>query len=533
MDIGDRDDERTPSGVERARLESPECDTGSTKGLKLDPMEPMELMVAPEDSEVSSTGGIPGSCQSEAADVGDPGDPGDPGDDTCAICLDELPDPGQKITRETRQTQFMARVRPCGHLYHDFCIKAWAEKANTCPQCRGRFNIIELVAEHHVIDQIHIDDKLFPLEVDESIPPEFVDELSPEQPPEFHHQHLQNQLCCLCDASTDAPFAICTECSSGYHLSCLGISDFTHFHCPVCDSEQDLDSIVTNRAGQRVRRSVHSRAIRSSFMQELRRQIQSNRYNQLGLTVPVRRRIIRPSYRPSVDDDNIDYVSIVERNKQRMNKEGHSDEAPDDSHLNKEERMAWRILDTMASGREVTPHETSSGNSNKERKYKRPKHRRRQQEEEVNGEIVINSAHNPLRLTERALSLHDLQLEKTTLQPIHHQDHNSSKELSYNQKMIVQRLLLKPKLKSLHLPSNRYTRTNRAVSRKLYREIAARSDAVYWLNSLEETAERDGIDMRNKSQVDELLRKDERDSAFRRDFDPLVNRLLVEELKHE
>ncbi|QPG73893.1 hypothetical protein FOA43_001208 [Brettanomyces nanus] len=460
--------------------------------------------------------------------------------DLCPICLDSLPDPGQNISRETRNTQYLARIKPCCHLYHDFCIQAWAEKANTCPQCRGRFNTIEIVADHHLIRQIHIDDKLYPLEIDESIPPEFVDETQTEGSeltlPDFHHQHLQNQLCCLCDTSNDTAFAICTECSSGYHLSCINITDFSSFNCPICDSLQNSDSIVGNRAGRRAMRDARAsrRASSSGFMQELRAQIQHNRYHQLGIAVPgsVRRRISRQRALPlNLDDDNIDYVSLVNHNKEQERKMKEEKQPHDLVNVdNSEENMAWRILDKLQSGPE--PRESPSRNGTVptlEKKYKRPKHKQRK---EVNSLYdgssrppSLSSSSTSTRLTEAALQIHD---RKTIKPSYHHQ--RSDLNLSYNQKLIVQRLFLKPVLKNLHLSPQGYTHANKAVSRKLYREIKTRPDMMYWLHSVEEMAERDGIDMRNKTEVDAMLRRNNSHLALRKDLDPLVSRLLREEL---
>merc|ERR1719491_463581 len=42
----------------------------------------------------------------------------------CSICLDELVI-GQPALRI-----------PCGHLYHEECVKDWLRKSNECPVCR-------------------------------------------------------------------------------------------------------------------------------------------------------------------------------------------------------------------------------------------------------------------------------------------------------------------------------------------------------------------------------------------------------------
>lgn len=359
----------------------------------------------------------------------------------CTICLDALPNPGQSIQRETRTTQYLAKVCPCGHKYHDFCIKAWADKANTCPQCRASFNSIELYAENKVISRIHVDDKLFPLEVDDTIPPEFVDETLPE----FRHQHLERQPCCLCDTNSDGVFAICTECSSGYHLNCLGVSEAT-FQCPVCGVMQGPDAIVDNSANRQ-----------RSFMGELRRQIRSLRFDHMG--VP-RRRI----------PDDIDYVSLVERQREAAKEPA---KEPDEA------QVAWNVLDTLKQGHTCKLEQP-------EKKLKRPGQTRR---------------------TEEALS-------------------RSSSKLSYTQKLIIQRLLLRPKLKEMRLPSQVYTRVNRHISHRLYKAVQHKPTAMYWLNALEETAERDNINLQDKRQIDQLSA-----ASFKAQFEHTVTRLLHDEFK--
>lgn len=39
----------------------------------------------------------------------------------------------------------IAHLLPCGHDLHDDCLKPWVERANSCPICRQRFNVVELM----------------------------------------------------------------------------------------------------------------------------------------------------------------------------------------------------------------------------------------------------------------------------------------------------------------------------------------------------------------------------------------------------
>ncbi|KAJ0047295.1 hypothetical protein NL108_004570 [Boleophthalmus pectinirostris] len=47
-------------------------------------------------------------------------------DDDCAICWD---------------TMFTARKLPCGHLFHNSCLRSWLEQDTSCPTCRKSLNI--------------------------------------------------------------------------------------------------------------------------------------------------------------------------------------------------------------------------------------------------------------------------------------------------------------------------------------------------------------------------------------------------------
>lgn len=44
----------------------------------------------------------------------------------CTICYEEF------------EWHKYAKILPCGHFYHETCIKCWLEKGKTCPYCRKK-----------------------------------------------------------------------------------------------------------------------------------------------------------------------------------------------------------------------------------------------------------------------------------------------------------------------------------------------------------------------------------------------------------
>jgi len=88
----------------------------------------------------------------------------------CNICLDRFPaeslttdatlpptstisppdlekGPTRKRKRSaTPENDLIAVIQPCKHCSHDSCLKRWANRANSCPSCRAKFNVVELTA---------------------------------------------------------------------------------------------------------------------------------------------------------------------------------------------------------------------------------------------------------------------------------------------------------------------------------------------------------------------------------------------------
>lgn len=46
----------------------------------------------------------------------------------CIICYEEF-----------KNEQIIGYFQGCKHIFHEKCIKQWAERSTTCPICRGQF----------------------------------------------------------------------------------------------------------------------------------------------------------------------------------------------------------------------------------------------------------------------------------------------------------------------------------------------------------------------------------------------------------
>ncbi|XP_064315346.1 E3 ubiquitin-protein ligase AMFR [Phalacrocorax carbo] len=75
--------------------------------------------------------------------------------DDCAICWDSMQS---------------ARKLPCGHLFHNSCLRSWLEQDTSCPTCRMSLNISD---SHHVREdhqRENLDENLVPVAVAEGRP---------------------------------------------------------------------------------------------------------------------------------------------------------------------------------------------------------------------------------------------------------------------------------------------------------------------------------------------------------------------------
>ncbi|GMF02244.1 unnamed protein product [Ambrosiozyma monospora] len=264
------------------------------------------------------------------------------------------------------------------------------------------------------------------------------------------------------------------------------------------------------------------------------------------------------------DDTGIDYVLLADRNKllleRKLQQQRDQDQRPAS-----EENIAWKMLDTLTHNKNgntsngtKTPQRfasstaTSNGRStspNKVEKFKRPKRAlKHHQLNKLASEPAIQTKHAAFTSTstlqnsslpspakspeeeieaEKLLPPPSMQLTQEALQQhnsttsnIQHSSPESSKEhhpqqqlhrhssatpLSYTQKLLIQRLLIKPHIKSLRLSTLQYTALNKNISRKLYQVVVQDNDAFHWLNLMEELSERENLDLKDKLQMEKFL----------------------------
>lgn len=473
----------------------------------------------------------------------------------CPICLEKI-SPTDKLFTLTD---------PCNHFYHYDCILSWTKlSASTCPQCRTELKSIKLVNESKIFKIQHKEaDKLVGMINNESpsqtstsnfsqpttLPNEGLVNIIVSTPsngnsnnslyqrmveatsnPLFHTEgssstnnslfirrnntnlasnidvdntqnHLNNQICCLCDKSVlITQLIVCPNCSSLYHRSCCD-----ELNCPLC--EEWIDDV------------------KSPLVKKLNKSIKS----------------LKKKY----DDSNyyVDLVKEIQRKSNNQNSSSH-----DSGH--EAENEAWNALNLIqqsSSMAEVHESEIPIKNEQQEKqKFKRPK-------------CTISKSKRklkPMQLTESALATLDSKYHHKSSKKLIKKSRNnlpllqtSSSStaprpigLTFTQKLIIQRLLLKPRLNkdlSAKLSFDSYTQLNKNLSHKLYSYIEKNQFATSKLNAVIELAEREGflpfndrksVDKFNKSLKDNAIIQrfvncdwNENETSFREEIEDVIN----------
>lgn len=100
-------------------------------------------------------------------------------------------------------------------------------------------------------------------------------------------------------------------------------------------------------------------------------------------------------------------------------------------------------------------------------------------------------------LTANALAKHDISNGNIP------KKHTSARGLTYIQKLIIYRLLIKPRIPS-SIPVHQYTKLSKNISHKIYALFTINKYAMLALNSLIEFSEREGIVLKDKKSIDLL-----------------------------
>ena len=318
--------------------------------------------------------------------------------------------------------------------------------------------------------------------------------------PDTGHNKLSNQQCCICDTSVSvSQVIVCPQCSALYHLSCCD-----GLNCPLCEEWIDDVQTPSITCVSKRSRNTASRAVdRTSRLRDSSKAKNDDSGYYVELVNELQR---RSSNNPSEATPNTLPRSSSAGNPQSVGAESTT------------EREAWQALNMIqqssnneepSDDKEVQiplPTDTVPDYPPLERKLKRPKR------------SISKPLHTqPAKLTELALahldskndnskrssnkSYHSISRQKSIVSSTH-------EGLSFTQKLIVQRLLLKPRLnKDLanKLTFDSYTELNKHLSHKLYSYVQKNQLAISSMNAVIELAEREGfLPFVNRKSVDQF-----------------------------
>ncbi|PGH23749.1 hypothetical protein AJ80_02179 [Polytolypa hystricis UAMH7299] len=143
----------------------------------------------------------------------------------------------------------IAHLLPCGHDLHNECLKPWVERANSCPICRQKFNIVELLEKvgGPAVSSYDVDDRVQVAELDLSMIIDEVDDDSDSQP------------CPVCgDDGNEDLLLLCDGCDAVSHTFCVGLDAVPSgpWFCDQCEVQRPITlepSRPHTRPGRRTR----------------------------------------------------------------------------------------------------------------------------------------------------------------------------------------------------------------------------------------------------------------------------------------
>ncbi|TID28785.1 hypothetical protein CANINC_002304 [Pichia inconspicua] len=369
-------------------------------------------------------------------------------------------------------------TKPCNHFYHLSCIKSWSTiSSSTCPRCRVEISTLFIVNKGESL-------KVLPKKGDKlaDIAVSISDSLNQNQQiNESTQNHLGSQICCICDRSALPTHSIiCPQCAGLYHRSC---SD--GLNCPLCD--EWIDNVATTQLHQHKQITTKPPTTNESYYVALVDELQQRQQQQ---------------QQNSLEEANKEPVESVD--------------------------AAWELLDQIKTDslEVVIPNQPIESHS-KERKLKRPKRATKVREENV-----------PLQLTAESLARLD---SSTSLKRKQTETKDSSTKLSFTQKLVVQRLLLKPRLNSEltnMLNFTKYTELNKNLSHWLYLIVESDKIAISAINAIIELAERESyLPFINRKSFDNFYQKFKSDNIVTRfkdyKWNSQINEIIVNHINHE
>ena len=130
----------------------------------------------------------------------------------------------------------VAHLLPCNHDLHNACLKPWVERANSCPICRAKFNMVELsrAVGGPVLDSYAVQDKVQEAELDPSMVIE-EDELFAVDAWE---------PCLVCGSGDEThELMYCDGCDRAVHVFCAGYIDSPDvWYCESCLADLETDT---------------------------------------------------------------------------------------------------------------------------------------------------------------------------------------------------------------------------------------------------------------------------------------------------
>ncbi|KAK0355121.1 hypothetical protein LTR91_013685 [Friedmanniomyces endolithicus] len=130
----------------------------------------------------------------------------------------------------------IGHLLPCKHDLHNACLKPWVERANSCPICRAKFNMVEIcqAVGGPVLDSYAVQDKVQESDLDPNLVLE--DELF----------SVEAWTPCMVCGDTDDTHELmyCDGCEKAVHVFCAGHDETPDvWYCETClaNMETDID----------------------------------------------------------------------------------------------------------------------------------------------------------------------------------------------------------------------------------------------------------------------------------------------------